>query len=117
METSGPAETATNGSSADPFVGTNGQEGNAEAGPSRLPADLATTRVPKRRTLKIVDTFHSYVRPVWSTELSEFCVKFTGITQVRLLRASPDPQSLRRPSASESKIDLFSFQLGVMDAS
>ena len=69
----------------DPFA-ADSANGNAEAGPSRVPADEAsapsTAVKPRRRRLKIVDTFHSYVRPVWSKELSEFCVKFTGITQV-----------------------------------
>jgi hypothetical protein len=63
---------------------------NAEAGPSRTIGDYSTAadtaRPAKKRRLKIVDTFHSYVRPVWTTELSEFCVKFTGITQVGLAR-------------------------------
>lgn len=70
----------------DPFA-ADSSNGNAEAGPSRVSGDEtsspSTAVKPRRRRLKIVDTFHSYVRPVWSKELSEFCVKFTGITQVR----------------------------------
>ena len=34
---------------------------------------------------KIVDEFHSYVRPVLNPRLTEFCTTLTGITQVRFL--------------------------------
>ena len=37
---------------------------------------------PKRKLVK-VDTFHSYVRPTWRPQLTEFCINLTGISQVR----------------------------------
>lgn len=42
----------------------------------------AKALAPGAPRLRIVDTFHSYVRPTWQPQLSEFCVRFTGITQV-----------------------------------
>jgi len=33
-------------------------------------------------SLRIVDHFHSYVRPTWRPDLSTFCTTLTGITQV-----------------------------------
>lgn len=36
------------------------------------------------KTLKRVDTFHTYVRPTWQPILTEFCTALTGITQVQL---------------------------------
>lgn len=52
-------------------------EGDNEAGPS-----TSESRKGREGRLIIVDTFHTYVKPVWSPQLSDFCVKFTGITQV-----------------------------------
>lgn len=37
----------------------------------------------RKRSLVTVDTFHSYVRPTWRPQLSEFCINLTGIQQVR----------------------------------
>jgi hypothetical protein len=39
-------------------------------------------------SLKIVDQFHSYVRPTWRPDLSTFCTSLTGITQVSRDRVS-----------------------------
>jgi hypothetical protein len=33
-------------------------------------------------SLRIIDQFHSYVRPTWRPDLSTFCTTLTGITQV-----------------------------------
>lgn len=36
----------------------------------------------RSRRLHIIDTFHTYVRPTWRPQLSEFCTSLTGIQQV-----------------------------------
>ena len=86
-EVDGDASLTINGDTAsnrqNPFFSPTVEGDNAQAGPSSIPANTdasveAGANSQKRR-LKIVDTFHSYVRPTWTTELSEFCVKFTGI--------------------------------------
>ena len=33
--------------------------------------------------LDVISEFRSFVRPTWRPELSEFCTRLTGITQVR----------------------------------
>jgi 3'-5' exoribonuclease 1 len=32
--------------------------------------------------LEVVDEFRSFVKPTWAPELTPFCMKLTGITQV-----------------------------------
>ncbi|XP_023664023.1 3'-5' exoribonuclease 1 [Paramormyrops kingsleyae] len=48
------------------------------------------------RTLEIEDTFQEYVRPVLNAQLSEFCVKLTGITQETVDKADVFPDVLGR---------------------
>ncbi|KAK0153519.1 3'-5' exoribonuclease 1 [Merluccius polli] len=47
-------------------------------------------------TLEIEDTFQEYVRPEVNTQLSDFCVKLTGITQKMVDEADTFPQVLQR---------------------
>ncbi|XP_055722706.1 3'-5' exoribonuclease 1-like [Salvelinus fontinalis] len=47
-------------------------------------------------TLEIEDTFQEYVRPEVNTQLSEFCVKLTGITQKMVDDADTFPDVLER---------------------
>lgn len=47
-------------------------------------------------TLKIVDTFQAYVKPELNPQLSDFCVKLTGITQKMVDEADPFPVVLQR---------------------
>lgn len=46
--------------------------------------DPETAQAGALPTLKVVDTFHSYIRPVWRSELTTFCTTLTGISQVSL---------------------------------
>ncbi|XP_027709531.1 3'-5' exoribonuclease 1 [Vombatus ursinus] len=46
-------------------------------------------------TLEIEDTFQQYVRPEINTQLSDFCISLTGITQEMVDRADTFPQVLR----------------------
>lgn len=45
-------------------------------------AQVETSHGRRKRTLVTVDTFHSYVRPTWRPQLSDFCISLTGIQQV-----------------------------------
>ncbi|NP_001018450.1 3'-5' exoribonuclease 1 [Danio rerio] len=47
-------------------------------------------------TLEIVDSFQEYVKPVLHPQLSEFCVKLTGITQEMVDEAKTFHQVLKR---------------------
>ncbi|CAI5636372.1 3'-5' exoribonuclease 1 isoform X2 [Oreochromis niloticus] len=47
-------------------------------------------------TLEIVDTFQEYVKPELNPQLSDFCVKLTGITQKMVDEADPFPVVLQR---------------------
>ncbi|KAG7235960.1 hypothetical protein INR49_001698 [Caranx melampygus] len=47
-------------------------------------------------TLEIVDTFQEYVKPELNPQLSDFCVKLTGITQKMVDEADPFPTVLQR---------------------
>ncbi|KAK2882901.1 3'-5' exoribonuclease 1 [Channa argus] len=47
-------------------------------------------------TLEIVDTFQEYVKPELNPQLSDFCVKLTGITQKMVDDADPFPAVLHR---------------------
>ncbi|XP_047431175.1 3'-5' exoribonuclease 1 [Mugil cephalus] len=47
-------------------------------------------------TLEIVDSFQEYVKPELNPQLSDFCVKLTGITQKMVDEADPFPDVLRR---------------------
>lgn len=47
-------------------------------------------------TLEIVDSFQEYVRPEVNPQLSDFCVKLTGITQKMVDEADPFPEVLQR---------------------
>ncbi|XP_042634858.1 3'-5' exoribonuclease 1-like [Cyprinus carpio] len=47
-------------------------------------------------TLEIVDSFQEYVKPVLNPQLSEFCVKLTGITQKVVDEAETFHQVLKR---------------------
>ncbi|XP_029969737.1 3'-5' exoribonuclease 1 [Salarias fasciatus] len=47
-------------------------------------------------TLEIVDSFQEYVRPEVNPQLSDFCVKLTGITQKMVNEADPFPAVLQR---------------------
>ncbi|KAK9955284.1 hypothetical protein ABG768_015166 [Culter alburnus] len=47
-------------------------------------------------TLEIVDSFQEYVKPVVNPQLSEFCVKLTGITQKMVDEAKPFNQVLKQ---------------------
>ncbi|XP_053170142.1 3'-5' exoribonuclease 1 [Scomber japonicus] len=47
-------------------------------------------------TLEIVDTFQEYVKPELNPQLSDFCVKLTGITQKMVDEADPFPEVLQR---------------------
>lgn len=44
---------------------------------------------------RIVDKFHTYVRPTHNSVLSEFCIKFTGITQEMVNDAPTFPVALK----------------------
>ncbi|XP_027128303.1 3'-5' exoribonuclease 1 isoform X1 [Larimichthys crocea] len=47
-------------------------------------------------TLEIVDSFQEYVKPELNPQLSDFCVKLTGITQKMVDEADPFPDVLQR---------------------
>ncbi|XP_038615478.1 3'-5' exoribonuclease 1 [Tachyglossus aculeatus] len=47
-------------------------------------------------TLEIEDTFQQYVRPEINTQLSDFCINLTGITQDLVDRADTFPQVLQK---------------------
>ncbi|XP_039077122.1 3'-5' exoribonuclease 1 isoform X1 [Hyaena hyaena] len=47
-------------------------------------------------TLEIEDTFQQYVRPEINTQLSDFCINLTGITQDQVDRADTFPQVLKK---------------------
>ncbi|KAM3587857.1 uncharacterized protein V6R79_015389 [Siganus canaliculatus] len=47
-------------------------------------------------TLEIVDSFQEYVKPELNPQLSDFCVKLTGITQKMVDEADTFPDVLRR---------------------
>lgn len=47
-------------------------------------------------TLEIEDTFQQYVRPEINTQLSDFCINLTGITQEQVDRADTFPQVLKK---------------------
>lgn len=47
-------------------------------------------------TLEIEDTFQQYVRPELNTQLSDFCINLTGITQDQVDRADTFPQVLKK---------------------
>ncbi|XP_047194611.1 3'-5' exoribonuclease 1 [Hippoglossus stenolepis] len=47
-------------------------------------------------TLEIVDSFQEYVKPELNPQLSDFCVKLTGITQKMVDDAAPFPEVLQR---------------------
>ncbi|XP_007959873.1 3'-5' exoribonuclease 1 isoform X4 [Chlorocebus sabaeus] len=47
-------------------------------------------------TLEIEDTFQQYVRPEINTQLSDFCISLTGITQDQVDRADTFPQVLKK---------------------
>lgn len=47
-------------------------------------------------TLEIVDTYQEYVKPVLNPQLSDFCVKLTGITQKMVDEADPFQSVLQR---------------------
>ncbi|XP_028253672.1 3'-5' exoribonuclease 1 [Parambassis ranga] len=47
-------------------------------------------------TLEIVDSFQEYVKPEVNPQLSDFCVKLTGITQKMVDEADPFPAVLQR---------------------
>lgn len=47
-------------------------------------------------TMEIEDSFQEYVKPEVNTQLSDFCVKLTGITQKMVDEADPFPAVLRR---------------------
>ncbi|XP_059765501.1 3'-5' exoribonuclease 1 isoform X1 [Balaenoptera ricei] len=47
-------------------------------------------------TLEIEDTFQQYVRPEINTQLSDFCINLTGITQDQVDKADTFPQVLKK---------------------
>ncbi|XP_075412856.1 3'-5' exoribonuclease 1 [Tenrec ecaudatus] len=47
-------------------------------------------------TLEIEDTFQQYVKPEINTQLSDFCINLTGITQDQVDRADTFPQVLKK---------------------
>lgn len=47
-------------------------------------------------SLEIEDTFQQYVRPEVNSQLSEFCIGLTGITQDQVDRADAFPQVLKK---------------------
>ncbi|XP_036155735.1 3'-5' exoribonuclease 1 isoform X3 [Myotis myotis] len=47
-------------------------------------------------TLEIEDTFQQYVRPEVNTQLSDFCINLTGITQDQVDKADTFPQVLKK---------------------
>lgn len=47
-------------------------------------------------TLEIVDSYQEYVKPELNPQLSDFCVKLTGITQKMVDEADPFPDVLQR---------------------
>lgn len=55
--------------------------------------DVSDSDSTRKRSLVTVDTFHSYVRPTWRPQLSEFCTNLTGIQQARYTTAEPTPGS------------------------
>ncbi|MFT7815330.1 3'-5' exoribonuclease 1 [Arapaima gigas] len=48
------------------------------------------------RTMEIEDTFQEYVRPELNTQLSDFCIQLTGISQEMVNKADVFPDVLRR---------------------
>lgn len=55
-------------------------EDDSETSASR--SDGPDTSPLRTRRLTIIDTFHTFVRPTWRPQLSEFCTSLTGIQQV-----------------------------------
>ncbi|KAK2859146.1 hypothetical protein Q5P01_003766 [Channa striata] len=53
----------------------------------------------RTHTLEIVDTFQEYVKPELNPQLSDFCVKLTGITQKMVDEADTFPAVLQRAIA------------------
>ncbi|SGY77234.1 BQ5605_C005g03584 [Microbotryum silenes-dioicae] len=51
---------------------------------------------PERWELRVVDEFHSFVRPKHRPKLSDFCQSLTGITQAQVDSAPYYPQVLKR---------------------
>ncbi|SCZ97123.1 BZ3500_MvSof-1268-A1-R1_Chr4-2g07005 [Microbotryum saponariae] len=51
---------------------------------------------PERWELRVVDEFHSFVRPKHRPKLSDFCRNLTGITQAQVDSAPYYPQVLKR---------------------
>jgi 3'-5' exoribonuclease 1 len=43
--------------------------------------------VAGRKQLVVVDTYRSFVKPTWKPQLSEFCTRLTGVTQVSIMAA------------------------------
>ena len=50
--------------------------------PQEWPVCLLGWRDKADGTLDIISEFRSFVKPTWRPELSEFCMRLTGITQV-----------------------------------
>ncbi|SCV69428.1 BQ2448_2448 [Microbotryum intermedium] len=76
--------------------------GDGETGSGRVPSseeegiDDEDEADPERWELRIVDEFHSFVRPKHRPKLSEFCRGLTGITQAQVDTAPYYPQVLKR---------------------
>jgi hypothetical protein len=61
-------------------------EAEAEPDKVRTPTSPTSPLPEALPELKIIDQFHSYVKPTWRPALSTFCTSLTGISQVSLSR-------------------------------
>ncbi|WWD04520.1 hypothetical protein V865_002590 [Kwoniella europaea PYCC6329] len=59
-----------------------------------------------KRVLHKVDQFRSYVRPIWSPILTDFCKDLTGITQETVNKSPTFPQMLKKFEKWSDKWDL-----------
>lgn len=58
------------------------------------------------KTLQVVDTFQTYVRPTWRPTLTDFCVNLTGIQQSTVDAAPTWPEAIKLFEAWLDKWDL-----------
>ncbi|KAG7562199.1 hypothetical protein FFLO_02384 [Filobasidium floriforme] len=73
----------------DPLPSKSTPDSQADLSSSPVSTSSAEEDLPR---LKIVDQFHSYVRPTWRPDLSTFCTTLTGITQTTIDESPTFPQ-------------------------
>ncbi|ORX37795.1 hypothetical protein BD324DRAFT_623342 [Kockovaella imperatae] len=85
---------------------------------SSHPGKVATEppTIGKRRRLAKVDTFHSYLKPIWQPQLTDFCTTLTGITQETVDRSPTFLEMLPSLEAWLNKHDLLDEDGRLKDA-